>query len=123
MQIDSTQDIAVQDQLAIVLRYVKSGIVREHLNRRIFNCCESLRHAEERTGNRQMKKDGLSFADVIGNSFDGAFNMLGAHSGLQAEIRKASTDSLYIHCYAHALRLVMASCTSDSEQTRIMFGI
>ena len=70
VQIDITQDIAVQDQLAIVLRYVKSGIVREHLNRRIFSCCESLRHAEERTGNRQMMEDGLSFADVIGNSFD-----------------------------------------------------
>jgi hypothetical protein len=35
IQMDSTQDVSVTDQLAIVLRYVREGVVHEHLYRLI----------------------------------------------------------------------------------------
>ena len=49
--------------------------------------------------------------------------MSGVHSGLQAEIRKASPESVYIHCYGHVLNLVMSKCTSDSGESRKLFGL
>ena len=47
----------------------------------------------------------------------------GVHSGLQAEIRRASPESVYIHCYGHVLNLVMSKCTSDSGDSRKLFGL
>ncbi len=100
VQMDSTQDIAVQDQLAVVLRYVKSGVVHEHLYRflRVEGSLTAATLYE--ILKKELDSDGLSMANVIGDSFDGAPNMSGSHRGLHAEIRQASPNSVYIHCYA-----------------------
>ena len=123
VQMDSTQDVSVADQLAIVLRYVKSGVTHEHLYK-VTTVKESatalnLHNALE----EEFDKDGLDMCNLIGDSFDGAANMSGEHSGLQAEIRKASPESVFIHCYGHALNLVMSKCTSDSGESRKLFGL
>ena len=123
VQMDSTQDVSVTDQLAIVLRYVKSGAAHEHLYKvttvkgsaTALNLHDALK--------AEFDKDGLEMRNLIGDSFDGASNMSGVHSGLQAEICKASPESVYIHCYGHVLNLVMSKCTSDSGESRRLFGL
>ena len=65
VQMDSRQDIAVQDQLTIVIRYVKSGIVHEHLYR--FLRVEGSSTAASLYGmlKKELANDGLSIADVM----------------------------------------------------------
>ena len=71
----------------------------------------------------QLDQDGVDMKNLVGESFDGASNMSGVHSGLQAEIRKVSPESVYIHCYGHVLNLVMYRCTANSDESRKLFGL
>lgn len=42
-----------------------------------------------------------------GYCFDGASNMSGCVSGVQAKLKAQCPDSLYVHCSSHALDLVL----------------
>ena len=80
VQMESTQVIVVQDQLVIVLRYVKSGIVHEHLYRFLriegsstsASLCDMLK--------KELANDGLSIADVIHDSFAKSITRFSLHS-------------------------------------------
>ena len=121
VQLDSTQH--VKDQVAVILRYVEAGVVHEHLYRLLCMKGSSTAINLHNALQEALEQDGLKMSDVIGDSFDGASNMSGVHGGLQAEIQKASPESIYIHCYAHALNLVMTRVTSDSNEARNLFGL
>lgn len=71
----------------------------------------------------QLDNGGLDMKNLVGESFDGASNMSGVHSGLQAEIRKVSPESVYIHCYGHVLNLVMSRCTANSDESQKLFDL
>src|SRR6185437_6491912 len=86
VQVDTTQDVSVLDQLAIVLRYVDDQAnVQERLIR--------LAVAYETTGQafytqlqQEFEQLGLNLKNIIGCSFDGAANMKGKYNGLQAHL-------------------------------------
>ena len=50
----------------------------------------------------------LSLDSVVGQCFDGASNMSGIHSGVQAHIKElCSSKPIFIHCWAHVLNLIV----------------
>lgn len=86
IQIDSTQDIGVIDQVSICVRYTANGEIHE----RLFAVVQ----VKSSTGKELYKlikycflDNGLEFQNVIGESFDGASNMSGQFSGLQFFIK------------------------------------
>ena len=51
---------------------------------------------------------GLELTNIVGQRYDGASNMSGQYSGLQAKIKKDAGDkAIYTHCYNHILALVL----------------
>ena len=53
----------------------------------------------------------LSMNDCRGQCYDGASNMAGHISGVQAQIRQKCQKALFLHCCAHSLNLVVQDST------------
>ena len=122
IEVDSTQDIAVMDQLALCVRYVHNGHVRVRLL--------TLSVAQKTTGEalylqikEELGKFKLSTAHIVGCSFDGAANMSGQYNGVQALLRKDNPSLLYVHCYAHTLNLVMTDSTESCKAAKDFLGL
>lgn len=116
---DGTQDLSKKDAQAVLVRYISTinGNLRpvERLIE-VFTTGDS-------TGQglcdrivpilRELK---LQFEWIIGQSYDGASNMSGKYSGLQAKLRELSKKALYIWCQAHRLNLLIEGVLKSSPQ-------
>lgn len=122
VQIDSTQDVSVREQCAIIARYVYEGKVNERLLALIkvkkSSGSDLFNHLDE-----ELNSLNLQISNVIGCSFDGAANMSGQYSGLQAHIRNNSNYSVYTWCYAHVLNLVVCDTTDCLAKCKNLFGL
>ena len=94
------------EQLAICVRYVTEGRVKESLlamrELRAFDA-ESITAALE----EQLVHDGISDVKCVAQAYDGASVMSGAIGGVQAKFRDKHPEAIYVHCYAHQLNLVL----------------
>uniref|UniRef100_A0A6P7H0E8 Uncharacterized protein LOC114349311 n=1 Tax=Diabrotica virgifera virgifera TaxID=50390 RepID=A0A6P7H0E8_DIAVI len=108
---DSTQDVAVMDQLAICVRYVVQGKVYERLLEMTVIDDSSGQALYERITS-ELAKYGIQASNIVACSFDGASNMKGCYNGLQAHFKKANENMIYTHCMAHVLNLVVADSAS-----------
>lgn len=120
--VDTTQDVAVMDQLAICIRYVLQGTVYERFL--------SLTVVEDTSGaalyehiNTELSKQGISTSKIVACSFDGASNMKGCYNGLQAHLKDANPDLIFTHCMGHVLNLVLADSTGKILQSENLFGL
>jgi hypothetical protein len=69
-----------------------------------------------------LKRFRLSFANCIGQAYDGAPCMSGIYNGCQAVIKRFCPEAEYMHCSSHSLNLSLVdSCTSHF--IRNMFGV
>ncbi len=57
----------------------------------------------------------LPITDCIGQAYDGASNMSGIRSGVQALMKKESDSCLYVHCFAHSLNLCVQDVVKKCE--------
>lgn len=122
LMVDSTQDVAVMDQLAICVRYVVQGKVYE----RLLDFCvvqDSSGQGLFEKIKTDLTKYGISLTNVVACSFDGAANMKGCYNGLKAHLEKETPNIIYTHCMAHVLNLVVADSTINCIQTENLFGL
>lgn len=123
VQVDSTQDISVIEQCAIIVRYVdEKGEVQE----RLLNVAEVPITTGIALKNKLqgiLKDVGLNEENIIGCSFDGAANMSGQYNGLQAHIQNSSPNSIFTWCYAHVLNLVVQDSIQSSIKIKSYFGL
>ena len=82
------------EQLAICVRYVTEGRVKE--------CLLAMREL------RAFDAESIT-ADVkcVAQAYDGASVMSGAIGGVQAKFRDKHPEAFYVHCYVHKLNLVL----------------
>ena len=57
---------------------------------------------------QELQKHGIDLVLLRGQCYDGANNVAGVHTGLQARVKEISPSALYTHCYAHVLNLSLA---------------
>ena len=86
--LDETADVSRQEQLSFILRYVNgSGKINEH-----FIGVTAVKQTDHETLTLAIKetfqKYGLSLQDLRGQRYDGAANMSGHYSGVQAMISR-----------------------------------
>jgi len=121
--VDSTPDVTHIDQLAIVLRYVKSdGQVIE----RFIKCIDIYSHNAEyftSTVIETIKQLGLNIENSVGQSYDNASNMAGKYTGLQARIKKKAPAAEYLPCAAHSLNLVGVRAVESCNNAVKYFSI
>ena len=122
VQMDSTQDVSAHDQCTIVLRYVNDDKVHENLI--------SVAKVEDSSGKslhtllgKSLTDAGISLKECVADSFDGAANMSGIYSGVQALMKKENPNHIHIWCYAHVLNLVIGDATSVCSPARSLFKL
>ncbi|CAI6348917.1 unnamed protein product [Macrosiphum euphorbiae] len=113
---DSTQDISKIDQQSHIFRYVNVMYDKENKPVDIvihesfigFEIMEGQTSSEmEQQLYNNFEKNKIDIKKLRGIGFDGAANMSGVYSGLQARIKHTQPLALYVHCAAHNLNLVI----------------
>jgi len=122
LEIDSTQDVAVINHLCICLRYVFNGRAEERVL--------ALIPLESGTGVHQFTKikevlvnNNIDIQHLISISFDGAANMSGHYNGVRAFIQEELPQTIYTHCHAHALNLVISDASKCCIQVQDLFTL
>ncbi|CAI6373604.1 unnamed protein product [Macrosiphum euphorbiae] len=120
IQIDTTQDISVQDQCSIIIRYVNMIGVNEKLFA-VVTMQDSKGKSFHTMLEDILTKNGLDIKNCIGNATDGAANMQGKYNGFSAWLSKSSPNQVHVWCYSHILNLVLIDATSITLPTASLF--
>lgn len=122
---DTTFDNSKREQLSFVIRYKSSET--DVINERLI-CMQECANTTAQNMFLVFKsicdKSNLQWTEnLVGQSYDGASNMRGAYSGLQALIKNENSSAVYVWCYAHRLNLVVIDAVKCSTNSINMFGI
>ena len=64
----------------------------------------------------------LNLDNCRGQTYDGASNMMGKHSGVATQILAEQAKAIATHCFGHSLSLAVKSLTSDCNILRCTMG-
>ncbi|XP_074290787.1 uncharacterized protein LOC141617487 [Silene latifolia] len=111
--VDETKDVSKREQMTVVLRFVdKNGYIQE----RLFY----LIHVKETNAlylkgaiEKCLFAHKLNIENIRGQGYDGASNMHGEWSGLQALFLSECPYAYYVHCFAHRLQLALIVASRD----------
>ncbi|KAK0138714.1 Zinc finger MYM-type protein 1 [Merluccius polli] len=110
------------EQLAVCVRYVAEGSVKEHLlamtELKGFDA-ESVTAAIE----EQLRLNGIDHVKVVAQAYDGASVMSGPVGGVQAKFRENHPMAIYVHCYAHQLNLVLCYTCQAIPEAKDLFDL
>lgn len=116
--LDETADITVKEQVSICLRFVTEDLQPEEF----FVGFYQTAHTTAETLFRLLKDALLRFSLPInkcrGQCYDGASNVSGTRSGLQARVQEIEPRAQYTHCTAHVLNLVVHDVTENIPTCR-----
>ena len=123
---DESSDVSMTEQLAVCIRYLNASSDDEVSVNEVFLGFVELPTTDASTitdsllGN--LSKWGLDTERLCGMGFDGASNMSGTQSGVQARITQRYPKAKYFtHCSSHCLNLVIvASCNKVQEIKNFM---
>ncbi|KAL4147990.1 hypothetical protein QTP88_002298 [Uroleucon formosanum] len=124
VEIDTTQDISVMDQCAVVIRFVDKNCVK--VNEKliaIVECSNSSGHGMFELLQTVLKNNNLNLEMCIGNATDGAANMQGIYNGFTAWLEKFSPGQVHVWCYAHILNLAITDVTKCSLEAASLFTL
>ena len=122
IMVDETSDLSNMAQLSYVLRYVTEdkGVKERFLK------------FEDVTTKKRASDLALLIIEVlesydcktklVAQCYDGAAVMASGLNGVQALIKKTVPQSLFVHCYAHTLNLVMSQGASKIKDCKIFFA-
>jgi hypothetical protein len=114
-----------QEQLSLCFRFLdnendNSVIIREEF--------VGFRHAKSVKGAaicdiivRFLTDLGLYINKIRAQCYDGAANMAGKYSGVQARILQLNPEASYVHCKAHSLNLALIHSSKDVQE--IIFSL
>lgn len=116
---DETPDMSQTEQLSLLVRFVWNGDERLLA---MMPMNEKTAEALFKAVTQKLQQHGIEVAHLRGQCYDGAKNVSGVHTGLQARIKEISPPALYTHCYAHVLNLVIVDTMSNNKIARDFFG-
>lgn len=119
---DTTFDVSHKEQLSFIARYIFKSEIHERIiaktespltaGKVLFDIFKSV-----------MEKCGLTWKkNLVGQSHDGAANMRGSYSGLQAQILDENPKALFVWCHAHRLNLIVLSAVGSCVEAVDLFG-
>ena len=113
---DETTDISTMEQLSIRVRYVDSAwAIKE-----VFLELHAAPKCDLETLTTIIKSCLLSLniplSNCRGQTYDGAANMRGNISGVQARIKESNKTAVYVYYMGHQLNMVVQECITDILQ-------
>lgn len=118
---DGTRDKNNRENIAIAIRYVKGGVIKESL---LVVTTTNKLDAETFTEATLsvLKDNNIPFSRLLSQCYDGASVMSGKHAGVAAKIEKRLQRKIpYVHCYNHRLHLVVVRMASEITFIRRYF--
>lgn len=123
---DGTQDESKMEAQCLIIRYLEEneGMYRpvERLidvfttgDTSAESLCESLLNS--------LKKANVNLNFIVGQSYDGASNMRGRHSGLRTRMLEYANRAQFVWCHAHRLNLVIESMLGCCTDIRKVLGL
>lgn len=136
---DETTDVAHESQLALVLRYVHDGMLREDFLQFVSLRQATNKRPEEsdqetvseptvtgqdvgRTVLAILRSHGLNPKNCVGIGTDGCSTMVSEAKGAVTEVRKEATNAVRCPCYNHALNLSIAK-SNEVQAVRNAVGV
>ncbi|XP_062853960.1 zinc finger MYM-type protein 1-like isoform X2 [Trichomycterus rosablanca] len=121
--VDETKDVKKKEQISFVLRYFYNGVVHES-----FLEFEVAEHLDAASLSDKiicfLEKHGLEYKkNLVGQGYDGAAVMRGAHAGVQAKIKEVAKHAFYVHCSAHCLNLVIVDAVKSVADAGNFFSL
>lgn len=109
--VDETTDTSIKEQVSIGLRYVNSeyDVSEDFIG--FYEVSKTDSAVLVKTIEDALLRLNLSMNDCRGQCYDGASNMAGHISGVQAQIRQKCQKALFLHCCAHSLNLAVQDST------------
>lgn len=118
---DGTKDKNNRENVAIAIRYVKDGKVKESLLDVITTKKLDAKTFTEATL-KTLEDNGLDTSHLLSQCYDGASVMSGKSGGVSARIQKTLSRNIpYVHCYNHRLHLVVVRTVSEITVIRQFF--
>ncbi len=103
-------------------RYVWNGKVEERLLG-VIPVKETTAEVLFNTTCNKLEEHGIEISKLRGQCYDGASNVSGIHTGLQARIKELSPSALFTHCYAHVLNLVIVDTMNTNRIAKDSWNI
>lgn len=120
--LDETSDISNLEQVSVCLRVVKDDLsIWEYFmsfEETGSTKAESLLNLVKKF----LKERDLQIQLLRGQCYDGARNVQGRLTGLQARVREIEPRALYVHCSAHNLNLCVQDSLEDIPIVRNVIG-
>ena len=114
--VDEATDVSFKEQVSICIRYVSSDTLAIHENfTGLYETGNTTAETLTLLIKDAMCRFGLDLSDCRGQAYDGAANMRGRLSGVQARISADYPKALYIHCFCHSLNLAVQDVSRNIE--------
>ena len=110
---DGTTDTSTTEQFSINLQFVDSDLQSHCLFLGFYNAHDSTGLTLFNCIKDVFLRLNIPIERVTGYCFDGASNMSGCFSGVQARMKEMNPQSLYVHCSNHSLDLVLQEVARD----------
>ena len=104
--IDGTQDICGVEQESICIRYVDHDLVPHEVFVGSYEVSGTTGEATARVARDVLLRLNIPIAYLRCQTYDGAANMSGMHSGVQAEMKRQQPLALYVHCGTYCINLI-----------------
>ncbi|KAH1081810.1 hypothetical protein J1N35_021571 [Gossypium stocksii] len=119
--VDEARDESKKEQMVIILRFVdEQGQVKE----RFFDIVHVKDTASLNLKNvifNVLLQHSFDIQNIRGQGYDGASNMRGEFSGLQALILNDCRYAYYVHCFTHRLHLALVAAAREVVKVHQFF--
>uniref|UniRef100_H3A162 DUF4371 domain-containing protein n=1 Tax=Latimeria chalumnae TaxID=7897 RepID=H3A162_LATCH len=130
--VDTTQDILKTDQLNQIFQYVtietdeRNVAIGVKINESFLGfqeICDQSSSGLEKKIISCIEQKGLDISKCRGQGYDGASNMSGMYSGVQARISKKEPNAEYVHCAAHNFNLTMNDSVRGIPEVKYFYDV
>lgn len=104
---DETADISVREQVSICFRIVSDDLEPEEYFVGFYATSSTTADALFQLLKDALARFALPLNKCRGQCYDGASNMAGVKSGLQARVLEQDPRAQYVHCTAHLMNLIV----------------
>lgn len=123
LMLDETSDISRMEQISMSIRIVSNDLSICEIFFGFYDTSNTKSETLFSIVQNVFKSCKLEFKNLRGQCYDGASNVSGKLTGLQARIREEEPRALHIHCNAHKLNLAVQDAMEGVNTARNFIGI
>lgn len=116
--VDETSDISVHEQISICIRYVDQQLQVHEIFFGFYETVSTTASTVFEIIKDSLHRLNFNVTDCRGQCYDGASNMSGSFSGVQARFLSEEPRAIYVHCLAHSLNLVVQDAMKQVRDVR-----